>query len=142
MFLTRIDCCSMFDFCSTSFLQERNLPFFGILFVMQALTATGVVWMQCVYSLLKTLWVFPTQVLRVDHSCQSAVASLNAHRFAYSENKCLSETNDYCQARKRHTDIQRSSFHSWLDLLEEKLADHAASDGLWKDCCVYLFDGS
>ena len=91
-------------FLQRQFLQDGNLPFTNVLseeIVSQALAATGQVFNDSIYSPLVTLWVFLSQVLSADHSCQSAVARLIAHRLAQGKKACSPETGAYCQAKKR-----------------------------------------
>src|SRR6187399_69380 len=91
-------------FLRRQFLQDGDLPFTDVLserVVAQALTATGVVWLDRIYSPLVTLWVFLGQVLSADHSCRAAVARLIAHRVSRGERPCSAETGAYCQARER-----------------------------------------
>ena len=73
------------SFLRRQFLQDGDLPFTDVLserVVAQALTATGVTWLDRIYSPLLTLWVFLGQVLSADHSCRAAVAHLIAHRLS------------------------------------------------------------
>ena len=76
------------SFLRRQFLQDGDLPFTDVLserVVAQALTATGVTWLDRIYSPLVTLWVFLGQVLSADHSCRGAVARLIAHRLSRGE---------------------------------------------------------
>ena len=91
-------------FLQRQFLQEGELPFANVLseqIVSRALTAAEVVWNDCVYQPLVTLWVFLSQVISDDHSCRAAVARLITHRLSHGEAACSEETSAYCQARKR-----------------------------------------
>ena len=54
-----------------------------------------------VYSPMVTVWMFITQVLSADHSCQQAVVRLNAWRVARGLHRVCSETTSYCKARCR-----------------------------------------
>ncbi len=70
------------NFLRHQFLQEGDLPFTDVLseqIVLQALTASKVVWNNSIYSPLVTLLVFLSQVLSEDHSCRSGAS---AHREA------------------------------------------------------------
>lgn len=65
------------SFLRRQYLQDGDLPFTGVLsegIVAQALTATGVVWLDRIYALLVMLWMFLGQVLSADHSYRAAVA--------------------------------------------------------------------
>src|SRR6185295_1999755 len=107
--------------------------------VSQALTAISACWLDRIYSPLVTLWVFLGQVLSADHSCRAAVARLIAHRISRGQRPCSSETGAYCQARKRlpekfFSDVARQTGRA----LEAKVA----SQWLWKQRRVYVYDGS
>ncbi len=96
--------CQQVRFLQRQFLQDGDLPFTEVLsadFVSQALTASGVVWKERIYSPLVTLWVFLSQVLSQDHSCRAAVARLIAHRLSPGQSECSADTGAYCLSRKR-----------------------------------------
>ena len=91
-------------FLRRQFLQDGDLPFTNVLseaVVEDALTASGIRWLDRIFSPLVTLWVFLGQVLSADHSCRAAVARLIAHRLARGQGPCSAQTGAYCQARKR-----------------------------------------
>jgi len=70
-------------FLRRQFLQDGGLPFSRVLseeMVEQALSAVNFVWNDSIYTPMVTLWVFLSQVLSADHSCNAAVARLIAHR--------------------------------------------------------------
>jgi len=82
-------------FLKRQFLQDGDLPFSDILtneIVAQAVTVIEEVWKDRIYSPLVTLWVFLSQVLSADHSCQAAVARLVAHRLSHGESACSAKT--------------------------------------------------
>ena len=56
---------------------------------------------ECVYTPMVTVWMFISQVLSADHSCQQAVTKLNSWRTARGLPRCSSETTSYCKARGR-----------------------------------------
>lgn len=131
-----------FRFLRRQFLQDGDLPFNNVLsedIVKQALTATGIVWNERIFTPLVTLWVFLGQVLNVDHSCRAAVARLNSHRLSRGLRPCSSETGAYCQARKR---LPEKFFSTVARLTGQALDAGANSNWLWKGRRVYLFDGS
>ncbi len=84
-------------FLQQQFLQDGNLPFSDVLsteLIEQALTALQVGWVDRVYTLLVTLYLFLGQVLSADHSCRAAVARWIAYRVARKArvlggNRCL-----------------------------------------------------
>jgi hypothetical protein len=130
------------SFLRRQFLQDGDLPFTDVLsegIVAQALTATGVVWLDRLYSPLVTLWVFLGQVLSADHSCRAAVARLIAHRLSRGERPCSATTGAYCQARKR---LPEQFFAAIACLVGRALDAKTDSRWLWKGRRVYMFDGT
>ena len=130
------------SFLRRQFLQDGDLPFTGVLsegIVAQALTATGVIWLDRIYSPLVTLWVFLGQVLSADHSCRAAVARLIAHRLSRGERPCSATTGAYCQARKR---LPEQFFAAVAGLVGRALDAKADVRWLWKGRRVYMFDGT
>lgn len=130
------------SFLRRQFLQDGDLPFTDVLsegIVAQALTATGVVWLDRIYSPLVTLWVFLGQVLSADHSCRAAVARLIAHRLSRGERPCSATTGAYCQARKR---LPEQFFAAVACLVGRALDAKVDSRWLWKGRRVCMFDGT
>ena len=130
------------DSCVGSFSRTVGLPFTDALTsttVEQALTATGVIWNDSIYTPLVTLWVFLGQVLSADHSCRGAVARLIAHRVSQGQRPCSSKTGAYCQARKR---LPENVVATIARTVGRKLEDQAKEEWLWKGHHVYLFDGT
>ena len=98
-------------FLRRQFLQVGDLSFGNVLLeeiVEQTLTAVRVVWNEGIYTPLVTLWVFLSQVLSADHSCQAAVTRLIAHRESQGQHSCFSETSGYCSKRSTLAKIFRS----------------------------------
>jgi hypothetical protein len=129
-------------FLQRQFLQDGDLPFTNVLseqIVSQSLTALGVVWNDGIYTPLVTLWVFLSQVLSADHSCEGAVAKLIAHRLAQGQEACSSETGAYCQARKR---LPEKLFSDVARQTGQTLDAQSNQGWLWKGRSVYIFDGS
>ncbi len=54
-----------------------------------------------IFSPLQTLWLFITQVLSADHSCEAALAHLIAIQSRQKQKTCSSSTGGYCRARAR-----------------------------------------
>lgn len=130
------------QFLQRQFLQDGDLPFTDILsadIISQALTATGVVWKERIYSPLVTLWVFLSQVLSQDHSCRAAVARLIAHRLSHGRSECSADTGAYCQSRKR---LPEKFFSAVACHVGRALDSQADSNWLWKGRRVYMFDGT
>jgi hypothetical protein len=53
------------------------------------------------YTPLRTLWIFLSQVFSTDHSCREAVARFRAFLLAKGKKPCAPETGSYCDARQR-----------------------------------------
>src|SRR5437667_3917346 len=96
-------------------------------------------WLDRVFSLLVTPWVFLGQVLSADHSCRAAVVRLIAHRVSRGQRPCSAETGAYCQARKR---LPEKFFSDVARETGRALEDKVDSQWLWKRRRVYIYDGS
>ena len=84
--------------------KAEELPFSDLLKperVARALVTLGVTFRERVYTPITTLWVFLSQVLSADQSCQNAIARLLAWRVARGKSPCSTETTSYCEARQR-----------------------------------------
>jgi len=130
------------SFLRRQFLQDGDLPFTDVLtegVVSQALTTTGVIWLDRIYSPLVTLWVFLGQALSADHSCRAAVARLIAHRLSRGQRPCSATTGAYCQARKR---LPEQFFSAVACLVGRALDAKTDVQWLWKGRRVYMFDGT
>src|SRR5918995_4356177 len=128
------------SFLRRQFLQDGDLPFTDVLsegIVAQALTATGVTWIDRIYSPLVTLWVFLGQVLSADHSCRAAVARLISHQLSRGERPCSAETGAYCQARKR---LPEQFFSAVACLVGRAFDAKVDSRWLWKGRRICMFD--
>lgn len=123
-------------------MQTEGLPFSELLQperVARTLAKLGVEFRARVYTPIITLWVFLSQVLSADHSCQEAVARLLAWRVARGKSRCSTDTTSYCEARQRLP-----------DQLIPQLARDVAGDmqhqaeprWLWKGRPVKIVDGS
>ena len=129
-------------FLQRQFLQDGDLPLTDVLseeIVTQAMKTIGACWKERIYSPLVTLWVFLSQVLSQDHSCQAAVARLIAYRVSRGQQPCCAETGGYCQARKR---LPEKFFSMVARQTGCALEDNADSKWLWKERRVFAYDGS
>jgi hypothetical protein len=85
-------------------LQEPDLCFGRLLphqQVTEALLRHKVVFRDCLYTPLVTLWTFLYQVLSPDQSCRAAVAHLLAYLGGRGDDTVSAETGPYCKARER-----------------------------------------
>ena len=69
--------------------------------VEQALARRSVIFRECLYTPLVTLWTFLYQVLCPDPSCRAAVARLLAYLGAGGDTSASAATGAYCKARER-----------------------------------------
>jgi len=87
-----------------TFLQTPDLCFGKLLpaaVVQEALARSGLVFRDCFYTPLVTLWTFLYQVLCPDPSCRAAVAHLLAALAGQGQSDGTSDTGPYCKARER-----------------------------------------
>ncbi len=98
----------------------------------------GIEFRDRVYTPLVTVWLFLLQTLSADHSCQQAVARLNAWRTARGLPRCSSETTAYCKARVRLPEPLFARLLAWT----ADRCDQAADRGwLFQGREVELVDG-
>jgi Transposase DDE domain len=118
------------------------LPFGDLLdrgLVRQALAAETVVFRECLFTPLITLWTFLAQVLSPDHSCREAVDRLLAYRTARGQKPCGSQTDTYCKARQRlPVGVVQRLVRQTADETEGRVPE----PWLWKGRRVWLVDGS
>lgn len=69
--------------------------------VLQICDQLGYEFRDRVYNPMTTVWIFVTQVISADKSCQKAVARLNAWRVCKGLSKVSNDTTSYCKARCR-----------------------------------------
>ncbi|QDT07435.1 hypothetical protein K227x_58620 [Rubripirellula lacrimiformis] len=91
-----------------------------------------------VFNPMITVWMFVTQVISADKSCQKAVARLNAFRIAKGLSKVSSETTSYCKARCRLPEVLFERLLRWT----ASCCEEATSDTwLFRDRVVEMVDG-
>lgn len=86
------------------FLREPDLCFGRLLppqQVAEAVQRHKVVFRDCLYTPLVTLWTFLYQVLCPDPSCRAAVAHLLAALAVRGDSSASADTGPYCKARER-----------------------------------------
>lgn len=122
--------------------EAEELPFSDLLKperVARALAALGVTFRERVYTPIATLWMFLSQVLSADHSCQDAVARLLAWRVARGESPCSTETASYCEARQR---LPQQLVPQLTRDVARDMEQQADQRWLWKGRHVKIVDGS
>jgi hypothetical protein len=130
------------SFLRAQFAQSAGLPLSEVLsreMLEQALRDWKIIWVECIYTPLVTLWVFLAQVLAADPSCRAAVARLTAHRVGCGERPCSANTGAYCLARKS---LPEGFFAQLVRQAAEALRQRTDRQWRWKGREVYVFDGS
>jgi hypothetical protein len=91
-----------------------------------------------VYNPMIVVWMFVTQVLSADHSCQQAVTRFNAWRVIRGLAKVSSTTTSYCKARCRLPEALFERLLTWTSVRCEQ-----ASNEVWlfRDRIVEMVDG-
>jgi hypothetical protein len=92
----------------------------------------------CSYTPMVVVWMFITQVLARDHSCQQAVTRLNAWRVACGLAKVSSETTSYCKARGR---LPEELFERLLAWTARKCEEITSEAWLFQGRIVEMVDG-
>ncbi|QDV87211.1 IS4 family transposase [Planctomycetes bacterium TBK1r] len=92
----------------------------------------------CPYNPMITVWLFISQVLSADHSCQQAVTRFNVYRVAKGLLRVSSETTSYCKARGRLPEQLFERLLAWTAKRCEEATDQA---WLFQDRIVEMVDG-
>lgn len=122
--------------------EAEELPFSDLLKperVARALAALGVTFRERVYTPMATLWMFLSQVLSADHSCQDAVARLLAWQVAGGKSPCSTETASYCEARQR---LPQQLIPQLTRDVAHDMEQQADQRWLWKGRHVKIVDGT
>lgn len=106
--------------------------------VYRIYSGLGYTFRRRVYDPAVTAWLFIMQMLSADHSCQQAVARLNAWRVAKGLPKVSSQTTAYCKARGRLPEALFEKLLGWTAQRCQK-----ATDQSWLFCyrVVEIVDG-
>lgn len=92
-----------------------------------------------VFSPVRTLWTFLSQVLEDDKSCQAAVLKLVGFLVQQGEKICSSNTSAYCKARSR---LSVGLLRELAKGAGQQLQKQIPSEWLWKERHVKLVDGT
>jgi len=92
----------------------------------------------CDYTPMVVIWMFITQVLSADHSCQQAVTRLNAWRVTRGLSKVSSETTSYCKARCR---LPERLFERLLAWTARKCEEVTSEEWLFQGRNIEMVDG-
>jgi len=118
------------------------LPFTELLpmeSIQRVLAQVGRVFRDRIYTPTVTLWVFLSQVLSADHSCDDAVARLLAWRMARGEKPCSPETGSYCTARGQ---LPEGLFTGLVRETGRSAEEAASDDWRWQGRRVKIVDGT
>lgn len=85
------------------------------------------------------LWAWIGQVLDPDHSCNAALARINAHRGLVGLPAVSTDTGAYCKARQR---LPEGFFRRLWRRLGVSLSAGARREDLWRGRVVKVVDGS
>ena len=85
------------------------------------------------------LWAFIGQVLDADHSCNRALARIQAHRASLGLEPLAADTGGYCKARKR---LPEAMFSRLCLRAGATVAAKASGPALWFGRRVKVVDGS
>jgi hypothetical protein len=107
--------------------------------IQEALDAEGVSFRDRLFSPFVTLWVFLSQVLDADPSCQQAVTRWLAFRAAQGLPPASSDTGAYCKARQR---LPEALFARLTRTTGQQVLDEAPAAWLWKGRTVKRVDGT
>jgi hypothetical protein len=117
--------------CFASLLAEHRID--------QAFGSARELWQGWIYTPAVTVWVFLAQCLSRDHSCQDAVAQLNAWRVASGQRRCSPDTGAYCTARNA---LPEQACRRLVRDTGRAAADAAPPDWQWLGRNVVVGDGS
>jgi putative transposase len=121
---------------TSSLVLDLLLPSFKVVEICRDL---GYAYRERAYSPMVTIWMFITQVLSADHSCQQAVTRLNAWRVVRGLSKVSSRTTSYCKARGR---LPEKLFEQLLQWTATRCNEAARREWLFHGREVDMVDGS
>ena len=106
--------------------------------VLQICDELGYKFRDRIFNPMITVWMFVTQVISADKSCQNAVTRLNAYRVAKGLPRVSSETTSYCKARCRLPELLFDRLLRWTAARCEE-----ATNDTWLFCnrVVEMVDG-
>ena len=122
--------------------QSAKTLCFDLLLPTQAIlricNAFGYKFRDRIYNPAVVVWMFISQVLSSDHSCQQAVTRLNAWRITRGLSKVSSGTTSYCKARGRLPEVLFERLLAWTACKCEEATSEA---WLFHERIVEMVDG-
>ncbi|QEG41239.1 IS4 family transposase [Roseimaritima ulvae] len=91
-----------------------------------------------IYNPMVTVWLFITQVISADHSCQQTLTRFNAWRVAKGLRRVSSATKAYCTARSK---LPEQLFARVLEWTSQQCEEATNSAWLFKGRVVDMVDG-
>ncbi len=126
----------------TKFTQSLGLPFRELLpesEIQQVIDEINIKYRRRLFDPFVTLWVFLSQVLDVDKSCENAVSRVIAW-LANETNKIPStDTSAYCKARQR---LPEKLLEKLFSSVAKKIQDKVTPSQLWCGRRIKVIDGS
>lgn len=122
--------------------HSLGLPFQEVLpetMIQEAVRAEGIQYRKRLFWPVVTVWMFLSQVLDKDKSCENAVSRLIAWLSSQKAPLPSSDPSAYCQARQR---LPEGLFKRLFVGVAHRLQALVSQEGLWKGRRVFLIDGS
>lgn len=115
----------------TKFTQSLGLPFRELLpesEIQQAIDELNIKYRRRLFDPFITLWVFLSQVLDVDKSCENAVSRVIAWLANETTEIPSIDTSAYCKARKR---LSEKLLEKLFSAVAKKIQDKVMPSQLW-----------
>jgi hypothetical protein len=122
--------------------ETQGLPFQHLLsgeLIQQTLDGLGYAYRKRMYCPFITLWVFLSQMISNDKSCEAAVMRAIYDQACEGKRPCSPNTSPYCDARQR---LPEQLFWQLARSMGMEVARSALNKWLWKKRHVFLIDGS
>lgn len=121
--------------CASSLVMDLLLPQSEVRRICDDL---GYSFRDRIYNPMVVVWMFISQVLSADHSCQQAVTRFNAWRTGRGLSRVSSETTSYCKARGRLPEKLFERLLAWTSKRCEEATNQA---WIFKGRVVEMVDG-
>ena len=122
--------------------HSLGLPFQEMLpeaIIQEAIRAEGITYRKRLFWPAVTVWMFLSQTLDKDKSCENAVSRVIAWLSSQKASLPSSDPSGYCQARQR---LPEGLFKRLFVGVAHRLQACVSQEGLWKGRRVFLVDGS
>ena len=122
--------------------HSLGLPFQKVLpetMIQEAIRAEGITYRKRLFWPVVTVWMFLSQVLDKDKSCENAVSRFIVFLSSQKASLPSADPSAYCQARKR---LSEGLFKRLFVGVAHRLQARVSQEGLWKGRRAFLLDGS